>query len=108
MAERCNNLYDEVDVNMVHVVENAHVMERVQILTSILGGVLAGLFNVNLYGGILTYLGLHLIIILSIFGLLPNLDKYFMKKSEILAGLGGGILVFLCVWIITFNLVYTL
>lgn len=61
------------DINLKHVAENAHVMERIHTLTSILAGVVAGLFNANLYSGIFAYLGFHLLITLMIAGFKGNL-----------------------------------
>jgi len=83
-------------------------MERINTLTSILAGIVAGLLNANLYSGILAYLGFHLIISLIIFGSLRDVESYFLKKVELFGGLASGVMVFLCGWIITFNLVYTL
>lgn len=83
-------------------------MERVHTLTSMLAGVVAGLFNAGLYSGIFAYLALHLIITLLIVGDLKNVESYFLKKTDLLGGLGSGVMVFLCGWIITYNLVYTL
>jgi hypothetical protein len=83
-------------------------MERVYTLTSILAGVSAGLFNANLYSGILTYIGFHLIIILMIAVNLKQLSSYFMKITDPLLGIATGVMVFICAWIITFNIVYTL
>lgn len=83
-------------------------MERVHTLTSILAGVVAGLFNANLYSGIFAYLGFHLIMTLLIAGSLKKIENYFLKNTDLLGGLGSGVMVFLCGWIITYNLVYTL
>ncbi len=83
-------------------------MERAHTQTSILAGVIAGLLNANLYSGIFVYVGLHLIITLLILASVSKIDQYFLKKSDLLSGLGAGIMVFLSGWIITYNLVYTL
>jgi uncharacterized protein (DUF2062 family) len=48
-------------------------MERIHTLTSILAGVVAGLFNANLYSGIFAYLGFHLLITIMIAGFKGNL-----------------------------------
>lgn len=77
-------------------------------LISILAAVLAGLLNANLYGGIFAYLGLHLIMTLFIALKLKNIEKYFLKSTDLVSGLGSGVLVFLCIWIIVYNVVYTL
>ena len=83
-------------------------MERIHTLTSILAAVMAGLLNVNLYGGIIIYLGLHLVMMGLTSMKLKDLNKYFLKSSDVAMGLGSGVLVFLCVWIIVYNVVYTL
>lgn len=96
------------DINMIHILENAHVMERIHILTSILAAIIAGLLNTNLYGGVFVYVGFHLLVMIMIALKLRNIESYFMKSIELLNGFGSGALVFLCVWIIVYNVVYTL
>lgn len=83
-------------------------MNRIQTLTSILAGVVAGLFNAGLYSGIFSYLLLHMLITLMISVTLRRVEDYFLKKTDLLDGLASGFMVFLCLWIITYNLVYTL
>ena len=83
-------------------------MERIHTLTSILAAVVAGLLNVNLYGGIIIYLGFHFAMMGLTSVKLGDLGRYFLKSSDIVMGLGSGVLVFLCVWIIVYNIVYTL
>lgn len=107
-SEKCTILTKIGDINLKFAAENFHVMERVHTLTSILAGVVAGLFNAGLYSGIFAYLALHLIITLLILATLKNSQDYFLKKTDLLGGLGSGIMVFLCGWIITYNVVYTL
>lgn len=58
---------------MKSVTENALTMERINTLTSILAGLVAGVLNANLYSGILAYLGFHLIITLIIAGSLKDI-----------------------------------
>jgi hypothetical protein len=101
----CSNLGD---VNLRSVAENERVMERVHTLTSILAGTVAGLFNCNLYSGVLAYIGFHLLILLMMAMKLTSLQSYFVKKTDPLFGIATGIMVFICAWIITFNIVYTL
>lgn len=96
------------DINLRHVAENSNLMERVHTLTSILAGAIAGLFNAGLYSGVFAYVAFHLIITLLIAGQLKKVENYFMKSTDMLGGLGSGVMVFLCGWIITYNVVYTL
>jgi hypothetical protein len=100
---------DVGDINLRFVGENASTMERIHTLTSILAGVIAGLFNAGLFSGIFIYLLLHVFVTGVVFvGLKGSVDEYFVRRSELLGGLGAGVMVFLCGWIITFNVVYTL
>lgn len=39
---------------------------------------------------------------------IDNIANYFLKKSDLLSGIGSGVPVFLCCWIIIYNVVYTL
>lgn len=96
------------DINIKHVVENTHTMERMHTLTSILAGIIAGLFNTNLYSGIFTYLCLHLLMTVFVMGSIGDVSKFFLKKIDIVSGIGSGVPVFMCAWIIIFNIVYTL
>ena len=108
LTEKCKPVPYSGDINIRHVVENTHTMERMHTLTSILAGIIAGLFNTNLYSGIFTYMCFHLIMTLLILGSIGNAKKYFLKKADVLSGLGSGVPVFMCAWIIVFNVVYTL
>jgi hypothetical protein len=99
---------DSGDINLKHVAENEHAMERIQTLTSTVAGVLAGLFNSNLYSGVAAYVGFHLLMALLIVVSVGEVERYLVKRVSLLGGMGSGILVFICMWIITFNIVYTL
>lgn len=83
-------------------------MERIHTMTSILAGAIAGIFNAGLYSGVFAYVGFHLIIILLIASSIGKVENYFLKSTDLLGGLSSGIMVFLCGWIITYNVVYTL
>lgn len=96
------------DVNMKHIMHNTHTMERVHTLTSVLAGVIAGLFNTNLYSGLFTYIAFHLLMTLLVVIQLDKIQNYFLKLTDVLSGLTSGIMVFMCAWIIVYNLVYTL
>jgi hypothetical protein len=59
----------------------SYYLKTQNIVESILAGVIAGLFNANLYGGIFAYVALHLIITVFIIGSVGKIEQYFMKKS---------------------------
>ena len=96
------------DINLKHIVQNTHTMERIHTLTSVLAGVIAGLINTNLYGGIFTYVFFHLIISLFVALRMDKIENFFLKKTDLFGGLGSGVPVSLCCWIIVYNVVYTL
>jgi hypothetical protein len=37
-----------------------------------------------------------------------NVNKFFMKTADIFGGIGSGVLIFICAWMIVYNVVYTL
>jgi hypothetical protein len=39
---------------------------------------------------------------------LGNSKKYFLNKSDAFTGIAGSVLMFVCSWMISYNLVYTL
>ena len=96
------------DINLKHIAQNIHTMERIHTLTSVLAGVIAGILNTNLYSGIFTYLFFHILMSALVSLKVDKINNYFLKKSDLLNGLGSGVLVFICCWIIIYNIVYTL
>ncbi len=73
-----------------------------------MAGLIAGALDITQLFGLLLFVGIHLIITLIIMIGLNPLGDYFMKKSHILAGVGSGVLIFVCAWMIVHNIVYTL
>jgi len=45
---------------------------------------------------------------LSIFAKVDKVEKYFKGISNIFEGMGGGILLFICIWMIVVNVVHVL
>lgn len=35
-------------------------------------------------------------------------SQFFMKKADVFNGIGSGVLIFICAWMIIYNVVYTL
>jgi hypothetical protein len=51
---------------------------------------------------------MHLIITGLIIVKVKDVTKYFHKSSAIFGGIGSGVLIFICAWMIVYNVVYTL
>lgn len=88
--------------------ENSKTLERIRILVSLLSGILAGLLNVNQLMGPVVYILMHAIVTGLMVVKIKDSAQYFMKRTDILSGIGSGVLIFLCAWMIVYNIVYTL
>ncbi len=88
--------------------ENSKILERIRILISLLSGIVAGLLNVNQLLGPLIYFLMHALTTGLIVLKVKDTTQYFMKKSDVFSGIGSGVLIFLCAWMIVYNVVYTL
>lgn len=95
-------------MNPKHLGDNLKVLEKMRILSSILGGIISGILNLNQLEGPLMYFAFHLLMTLLIVLKVGSIDKIFVKKSDIFSGIGGGLLIFVCAWMIVFNVVYVL
>lgn len=102
------SLFRKVFINPKHLIENSKTLERIRILVSLLSGILAGLLNVNQLMGPVVYIIMHLIITGLIVVKVKDTAQYFMKKTDVISGIGSGVLIFLCAWMIVYNVVYTL
>jgi len=88
--------------------ENGKTLERIRILVSLLSGIIAGLLNVNQLIGPIVYFIMHVLITGLIVIKVKDTTQYFMKKTDVFSGIGSGILIFVCAWMIVNNVVYTL
>ena len=73
-----------------------------------LSGIISGLLNVNQLLGPVVYIIMHIIITGLIAIKIGDTTKFFMKRMDIFSGIGSGVLIFLCAWMIVYNVVYTL
>ena len=83
-------------------------MDKMRLLTSILAGVISGMLNLNQLEGPFLYFLVQILITLLIALKIGKADKYFKGFWSIFDGLGSGILIFICVWMIVVNIVYVL
>jgi hypothetical protein len=74
----------------------------------LLSGIIAGLINVNQLFGPLVYLVMQLLITILIIAKVGDTAKFFNKKWDVFNGMGAGVLIFVCAWMIVYNVVYTL
>ncbi len=88
--------------------ENGKTLERIRILVSLLSGIIAGLLNVNQLIGPVVYFIMHILITGLIVVKVKDSTQFFMKKADIFSGIGSGVLIFICAWMIVYNVVYTL
>jgi hypothetical protein len=88
--------------------ENKKAFDRMRLLTTILAGVLSGLLNLNQLEGPFLYLVVHVVLSLLIYVKVGKVEKYFKSKAELFGGMGGGLLLFICIWMIVVNIVYVL
>ena len=79
-----------------------------RLLTTILAGVVSGLLNLTQLMGPFLYLLAHLLLTLFIFVKIGKPDEYFKTTGSLFEGMGGGVLLFICVWMIVVNIVYVL
>jgi len=53
-------------------------------------------------------MAMHVIVTGLIAIKIGDVGQFFMKKSDIFSGIGSGVLIFICAWMIVYNVVYTL
>ena len=90
------------------MMDNKKAFDKMRLLTTILAGVISGLLNLNQLQGPGLYLFFHVALTLTIYLNVGSGDKYFKSSSSLWEGMGGGILLFVCVWMIVVNIVYVL
>jgi len=88
--------------------ENAKTLERIRILVSLLSGILTGLLNVNQLMGPVVYIIMHALVTGLMVVKVKDTTQYFVKKADVFSGIGSGVLIFVCAWMIVYNIVYTL
>jgi hypothetical protein len=79
-----------------------------RLLTTILAGVVSGLLNLNQLEGPFLYLGGHLLLTVLVFVSIGRSGDYFKSTGNLFEGMGGGVLLFICIWMIVVNIVYVL
>lgn len=58
--------------------------------------------------GPVVYIIMHTLITALIYFKVGDTGKYFMKKTDVFSGIGSGVLIFVCAWMIVYNVAYTL
>ena len=79
-----------------------------RLLTTILAGVVSGVLNLNQLEGPFLYLLFHVVLTLLLWVSVGSGEKYFKSSGSLWEGMGGGVLLFICIWMIFVNVVYVL
>ena len=95
-------------MNPKNIMNNKKAFDKMRLLTTILAGAISGILNLNQLGGPLLYLIFHVVLTLLIYLSVGGGDKYFKGSGALWSGMGGGILLFICIWMIVVNIVYVL
>ena len=90
------------------MMNNKKAFDKMRLLTTILAGAISGILNLNQLSGPLLYITFHVILTIFIFVLAGSGEKYFKSSGDLWSGMGGGLLLFVCVWMIVVNVVYVL
>lgn len=90
------------------MMENKKALDRMRLLTTILAGVLSGLLNLNQLEGPFLYLVIHVFLSLLVYVKIGKVEKYFNSFYSLFEGMGSGLLLFICIWMIVVNMVYVL
>ena len=90
------------------MMNNQKAFDKMRLLTTILSAAVSGILNLNQLEGPLLYLAFHVILTVLIYVLVGGGEKYFKSSGNLWSGLGGGLLLFVCIWMIVVNIVYVL
>ena len=88
--------------------DNKKAFDKMRLLTTVLAAVVSGLLNLNQLEGPFLYIFFHVLLTLLIQVSIGRADKYFKTWNSLWEGMGGGILLFICIWMISVNIVYVL
>ena len=87
---------------------NMKNLSSTRTMIAILVGVFCGIVNFNQLMAPLLYVGIQLVASPLILMLLQPSRNFFLNSSDVLSGIMQSALMFVCSWMIGYNLVYTL
>lgn len=58
--------------------------------------------------GPVVYIIMHALVTGLMVVKVKDTTQYFVKKADVFSGIGSGVLIFVCAWMIVYNIVYTL
>lgn len=76
-------------------------------MIAILIGIFCGIINVNQILAVVLYAAVQ-VLVSPLILLSTDYKSNFVEKKDVLSGITGSILMFVCSWMISYNLVYTL
>lgn len=86
---------------------NMQVLTSTRTIVAILIGIFCGIINISQISAV----GLYALIQLIVSPLIlftTNSSNNFVSKGDVFSGIAGALLMFVCSWMISYNLVYTL
>jgi hypothetical protein len=83
-------------------------LSKIRLFIAILLGSISGILNLNQLIAPLIYFTIQLVVTPIITFKMKNYKDYFNNANELTSGITESILMFVCTWMITYNLVYTL
>ena len=88
--------------------DNKKAFDKMRLLTTILAGAISGVLNLNQLEGPFLYVSFHVVLTILIYATVGSGEKYFKTAGSLWEGMGGGLLLFVCIWMIFVNIVYVL
>lgn len=79
-----------------------------RVMTAILAGSICGILNMNQILAPFFFVGLQLLLTLLVIIATKNYRNYFNNLSEVSAGIVETTMMFICSWMISYNLVHHL
>lgn len=97
-----------VMINMSNLAHNFTVLSRMRTLLALLIGTICGIVNCNQILAPLAYIVLQLAATAAFALASGNYRRYFNNLTEMASGIPEGVMMFICSWMLSYNLVYTL
>lgn len=95
-------------ININSLAHNFTVLSRMRTLLALLIGAVCGIINCNQIVAPIAYIVIQLAATL-VFGLaIGNYRRCFNSLTEVAAGIPESLMMFICSWMLSYNLVYTL
>jgi hypothetical protein len=95
-------------VNVANLNHNFQTLSKMRTLLAILIGTVCGITNMNQILAPIAYVAFQLLATGLIAVTSGNYRRYFNNFGEIASGIPESVMMFICSWMLSYNLVYTL